>query len=366
MIKVAAAVIRRADGAVLLGLRPAHSAHGGLWEFPGGKLEAGERPIDGLARELSEELGIAIDAATPLIAVRHRYPGNIVELIVFEVHAWQGVAHGREGQRIEWVTPALLAAHDFPAANLPVTTAVALPRVVMITPDLGGDEAIFLARLETCLVGGVELVQLRIRATGRQRQRVTTAALAACARHGARLMLNGAPQEASMLGVDGVHLNRHRLFEFKQRPVPADTLLSAACHDARELAQAERIGADFVYLSPVEATLSHADTALLGWAGLRALCAASHVPVYALGGMAPHSLARAVRAGCQGVAMLSGMWESKTPAKLLASAVRALERAAYRVTPRLGASAAQMPQQASSKRTSSCICTGRVEVCRWE
>ena len=331
MIKVAAAVIRRADGAVLLSLRPAHTTHGGLWEFPGGKLEAGERPIDGLARELSEELGIAIDAATPLIAVRHRYPGNIVELIVFEVHAWQGVAHGREGQRIEWVTPALLAAHDFPAANLPVTTAVALPRVVMITPDLGGDEAIFLARLETCLVGGVELVQLRIRATGRQRQRVTTAALAACARHGARLMLNGAPQEASMLGVDGVHLNRHRLFEFKQRPVPADMLLSAACHDARELAQAERIGADFVYLSPVEATLSHADTALLGWAGLRTLCAASHVPVYALGGMAPHSLARAVRAGCQGVAMLSGLWESKAPAKLLASAVRALEKAAYQV-----------------------------------
>ena len=333
MIKVAAAVIRRADGAVLLGLRPAHSAHGGLWEFPGGKLEAGERPIDGLARELNEELGIVIDAAIPLISVRHRYPSKSVELIVFDVHDWRGVAHGREGQRIEWVAPALFAGHEFPAANLPVTTAVALPRVVMITPDLGGDEGGFLGRLETCLADGVELVQLRIRATGAPRQRVTAAALAACARHGARLMLNGTPQEARMAGADGVHLNRHRLFEFKQRPVPANMLLSAACHDARELAQAERIGADFVYVSPIEVTPSHADAALLGWAGLRALCAASHVPVYALGGMAPHKLARAVRAGCQGVAMLSGMWESKAPAKLLANAARALERAAYRVRP---------------------------------
>lgn len=331
VLRVAAAVIRRADGAVLLSLRPAHTAHGGLWEFPGGKLDAGERPIDGLARELSEELGIDIDAATPLIVVRHAYPDNIVELIVFEVRAWRGDAHGREGQCIEWVAPVMLRARAFPAANLPITTAVMLPRVVMVTPDLRVDEAAFLARLETCVASGIELVQLRIRASGVPRQRVIAAALVACARHGARLMLNGAPQEALSLGVDGVHLNRQRLFEFEQRPVPGDILLSAACHDARELAQAERIGADFVYLSPVAATSSHADAPLLGWAGLRALCASSHVPAYALGGMTPRNLVRAARAGCQGIAMLSGVWESKAPAKLLASATRALQRAACQV-----------------------------------
>ncbi len=329
---VAAAVIRRVDGAVLLSLRPTHSAHGGLWEFPGGKLEAGERPIDGLARELNEELGIDIDVATPLIVVRHAYPTNIVELIVFDVHAWRGEAHGREGQRIEWVAPPALRMRKFPAANLAVTMAALLPRVVMVTPDLGDDELAFLARLETCLASGIELVQLRIRATGAQRQRVITAALEASARHCARLMLNGAPQEALNLGVPGVHLNRQRLFEFEQRPVPASVLLSAACHNAHELNQAERIGVDFVYLSPVKATSSHTDAALLDWAGLRALCATSAVPVYALGGMTPQSLAPAARAGCQGIAMLSGLWANKSPAKLLASAAHALRRATYSVS----------------------------------
>lgn len=333
LLRVAAAAIRRTDGAVLLSLRSLHTAHGGLWEFPGGKIEPGERAVDALARELHEELGISIDAATPLITVRHAYPTTCVELMVFEVHAWQGVAHGREGQRIKWVAPSQLAAHSFPAANLPVITAVVLPRLVMITPDLADDEAAFLARLEICLSGGVKLVQLRIRATGAQRQRVVSAALAACARHGARLMLNGTAREAQDFAVDGLHLNRQRLFECAQRPVSADVLLSAACHDARELAQAQRIGVDFVYLSPVEATASHRNSALLGWAQLRALCASSGLPVYALGGMVPHSLPRAVRAGCQGIAMLSALWESKAPGELLARATRALQKAAFQVTP---------------------------------
>lgn len=73
---------------------------------------------------------------------------------------------------------------------------------------------------------------------------------------------------------------------------------SAACHDARELAEAERIGVDFVYLSPVLATTSHAGAETLGWPRLRALCTATRLPVYALGGMTPPQLPRAVRAGC--------------------------------------------------------------------
>lgn len=326
-LRVAAAVIRRDDGAILLSVRPQHAAHAGLWEFPGGKLEGRERPIAGLARELAEELGIQIERAMPLITVRHRYPKAEVELIVFEVREWQGEAHGREGQHVEWVDAARLPTLQFPEANLPVTIAVSLPRLLMVTPDLGDDENVFLARLEACLAAGVELVQLRIRATGAQRQRVLMAALAACARHRARLMVNGAPAEAMALGAQGVHLNRQRLFEFDARPVPHTLLLSAACHDADELAQAESIGVDFVYLSPVLATASHPGGATLGWRQLRRLCAATRLPVYALGGMTAHHLPRAVRAGCQGVAMLSGLWQHAAPATLLERAAKALENA---------------------------------------
>ena len=329
LLRVAAAVIRRHDDAILLSVRPAHTAHGGLWEFPGGKLEARERPVDGLARELAEELGIAIESATPLITVRHQYPKNTVELIVFEVRAWRGDPHGREGQHIEWVDGVSLATREFPAANVPVTIAANLPRMVMVRPDIGADEGLFLARLEACLAAGVRLVQLRVRAGGTQLARVAAAALAACARHGARMLLNGSPEDALALGFDGVHLNRQRLFEIEQRPLPDKLLVSAACHDAHELARAEQIGIDFAYLSPVAATPSHPGAEVLGWPALRILCAAARMPVYALGGMTPALLPRAVRAGCQGIAMLSTWWEAPAPVALMRSASKSLQKAAF-------------------------------------
>lgn len=135
-LRVVAAVIRRDDGAILLSLRAAHADQGGLWEFPGGKLEAGERDIDGLARELREELGITIRRARPLISVLHAYPQREVALTVLDVDAWQGEPHGREGQAIRWVRPDELDTLDFPAANLPVTTAARLPRLLLQTAAL--------------------------------------------------------------------------------------------------------------------------------------------------------------------------------------------------------------------------------------
>ncbi|MGE0859687.1 MAG: 8-oxo-dGTP diphosphatase MutT, partial [Gammaproteobacteria bacterium] len=133
VLRVAAAAIRREDGAVLLALRPRHANQGGKWEFPGGKLEPRESAVAGLARELDEELGIAIEAATPLITVRHDYPDRRIELLVFEVRAWRGEPHGREGQTVEWVAAEDLARREFPAANLPILAALRLPRLLLVT-----------------------------------------------------------------------------------------------------------------------------------------------------------------------------------------------------------------------------------------
>ena len=330
-LRVVAAVIRREDGEILLSRRPIRADQGGLWEFPGGKLEPRERPIAGLSRELEEELGINIVAVTPLIRVMHRYPGQTVALAVFEVDTWRGEPHGREGQRVEWLRPSELATRILPAANLPVRVALGLPRVVMVTPDLEGSEALFLRRLEHCLAAGVELVQLRIRATGARRARVARQALATCDRHGARLMLNGVPDDVIAVGAHGLHLNAERLMQYATRPLEASLLLSAACHNRSELRQAERIGVDFVYLSPVNPTLSHAGATLLGWDGLRALVRAARVPAFALGGMQPRDLRRALRAGCQGIAMLSALWRSDDPAAQMTMSKRAQHAAAYQV-----------------------------------
>ena len=102
-VHVAAAVIRGADGRVLIAKRPQDKHQGGLWEFPGGKVEEGEAVERALARELEEELGIRVEAARPLIQVQHDYPDKQVLLDVWEVSSFTGEPHGfrppGDGQR---------------------------------------------------------------------------------------------------------------------------------------------------------------------------------------------------------------------------------------------------------------------------
>ena len=117
-------MLRRADGSVLLARRPAHLHQGGLWEFPGGKLEPGESEAVALARELAEELGIVVLDAVPLIRVTHRYPECRVRLAAWEVLRWDGEPAPREGQPLAWVALDALADYPMPAADLPVLAAL--------------------------------------------------------------------------------------------------------------------------------------------------------------------------------------------------------------------------------------------------
>ncbi len=149
-LHVVAAAIFNEDGQTLLARRHAHAHQGGLWEFPGGKVESGEEALPALKRELHEELGIAVTRARPLIRVRHDYPDQAVLLDVWRVEAYTGQALPCEGQQLEWVAVADLAKKSYPAANLPVITAVSLPSVYLITPE-PQDIQTFMLKLESCL-----------------------------------------------------------------------------------------------------------------------------------------------------------------------------------------------------------------------
>lgn len=120
LIHVAAGVILNEHQEVLLALRPAHKHQGGLWEFPGGKVEAGEQVEAALARELMEELGVQVLACEPLLLSEHDYGDKQVCLDVWLVSAHAGTAVGREGQQLAWVPLAELRQRSFPAANLPI------------------------------------------------------------------------------------------------------------------------------------------------------------------------------------------------------------------------------------------------------
>ncbi|WP_276613230.1 8-oxo-dGTP diphosphatase MutT [Nitrincola schmidtii] len=124
LLHVAAAVIYNPAGNILIARRPEHKHKGGLWEFPGGKVEANETASDALARELYEELGIINITSKPLIQITHHYPERSVLLDVYSVTAFSGEALGCEGQPIQWVKPEALLDFPFPEANLPIIEAV--------------------------------------------------------------------------------------------------------------------------------------------------------------------------------------------------------------------------------------------------
>ena len=331
-IHVIAAVIRDAQDRILIAKRPDHVHQGGLWEFPGGKLEDDEQRFEGLVRELREELGINVTDARPLLDIRHDYPDKSVRLDVWLVTGFDGEAHGAEGQPVRWVAASELAEYEFPAANAPIVRAAQLPEMYLITPDVADEQTLF-AGLRRAREAGIRLVQLR--QTG-----LDTAAYASLA---ARVLAEFGDDFQWMLKGDvppgfagaGWHLTSRQLREMwlaggsmaappgtipaigvsghptgrdGTRPSMARGLLAASCHNAEELAMAAELGVDFVTLSPVNVTASHPDAQPLGWERARALIDLVNMPAYLLGGLEPQELSQAFEVGAQGIAGIRGLW----------------------------------------------------------
>jgi 8-oxo-dGTP diphosphatase len=123
-LRVAVGVVLDDDGRVLIAQRAQSRHQGGLWEFPGGKIEAGESANAALARELHEEIGIEVLASEALIEVAHDYPDRQVRLEVYRVTRFRGTAHGREGQPLRWAAIEGLADLEFPEANRAIIAAL--------------------------------------------------------------------------------------------------------------------------------------------------------------------------------------------------------------------------------------------------
>ena len=337
-VHVVAGVLSDAAGRVLVAQRPRRAHLGGRWEFPGGKLKPGEPPEAGLARELAEELGVRVLAASPLIRVEHRYPDRVIVLDVWTVGSYGGEPYGREGQAIEWREVRSLDAAEFPPADAPVLTALRLPRRYLVTPEPGEDRDAFLEQLAARVAQGFDLVQLRAKSLdepalvdlGRRVAEV-------CRRGGAKLLVNADPETARRCGADGVHLTSRRVAELRRsgsavggdRPTESgDTaigrrdsaegirevrdgwrfLAGASCHDAGDLERARATGCDFAVLGPVRATPTHPDAPVLRWNGFARLARGAGLPVFAIGGLGVDDIAAALRSGGQGVAAIRAFW----------------------------------------------------------
>ena len=309
IIDVAAAAIV-SDGRVLVTRRHADAHQGGLWEFPGGKVEAGETVAQALQRELQEELGISIIACEPLITVTHHYDDRSVRLHVYKVSDYDGEACSMEEQPMAWRAIADLQAQDFPAADAPVINALKLPDVYLIT---GGfvDMLDFENRLLHALQNRIRLVQLRLKPDWLNTHTdmahpVLNTAVELCTEYGARLLLN-APEALQLeCNVDGVHADSRKLQSLQSRP--DCEWFSASCHTVEDLAKAEQLDADFAVLSPVQHTSSHPDAEPLGWRTFADMIEQVAMPVYALGGVDASHITQAKQAGAQGVAGIGAFW----------------------------------------------------------
>ncbi|MBM3519919.1 MAG: (deoxy)nucleoside triphosphate pyrophosphohydrolase [Alphaproteobacteria bacterium] len=121
-VLVAAVALVDADGRVLLSRRPEGKMLAGLWEFPGGKVEAGERPEAALIRELKEELAIDVSESclAPLTFASHSYEDFHLLMPLYVCRRWQGIVSGAEGQELAWVRPERLRSYPMPPADLPL------------------------------------------------------------------------------------------------------------------------------------------------------------------------------------------------------------------------------------------------------
>jgi 8-oxo-dGTP diphosphatase len=269
MVEVAVAVLERPDGAFLLAQRPRGRVYAGWWEFPGGKIEAGETPEAALARELQEELGVGVGRAYPWITREHTYSHARVRLHFFRVVEWSGEPRAKEHETI-------------------------------------GAEPMR-EQVERRLASGLRLLQIRDKGLSPgAREALARSVVALAHRYGARALVNSDIDLARRVGADGVHWAARDLMELRARP--EGLLAGASCHDAAELAHAVNLEFDFAVLGPVNPTATHPGAATLGWTRFAGLASGIAIPVYAIGGLASADLEDARRAGAHGIAMIRGAW----------------------------------------------------------
>ena len=310
-LQVVAAVLKDEQGRVLINQRPSGKPWAGYWEFPGGKIEAGESPWAALARELREELGLAVHEARPWLQLHHDYPGRRVHLDVWRVSRFSGVAQSHEGQTLAWLRPDELGTRELLPADAPIVKALRLPPRMLVTPSPGPDRVQFLKQLGKLLQRGLEFVQLRAPEMAPAAYLpLAREGIELCHRLGARVVLNSDPEVARELDADGVHLSTKRLLRIGQRPLPQRFLSGASCHDEAEIQQAVAAGLDYIVLGPVSATPSHPQAKALGWEGFRRLAALSTLPVYAIGGLSEAQLDRVRQLGGHGVAGIRSFWHA--------------------------------------------------------
>jgi len=311
-IDVAAGLLMKPDGRLLLAERPGDKPWPGWWELPGGKIEPGETVLQALSRELKEELDIETTEVTPWVTYTHDYEHRRVRLAFCRVTGWRGEPVGAEGQALIWVDPQqpLPVGRLLPATEPPLRWLRIPDRCLISSIGNAGGLAGFLQRLDAALEDGVRLVQFREPQWQREGHEdeihaALVQVLQRCRQNGALCLINSAHPARWWPLADGVHF---RAADVKLHSGPSTgsqgprKLFGVSAHNAAELAAARIAGADFAMLGNVLDTPSHPDRPGMGWERFAELAAGAGLPVFAVGGQGPSSLETARAHGAHGIA----------------------------------------------------------------
>ena len=303
IIKAVVGVLRNKQGQILIAERRGDQFMSGYWELPGGKIEVGESNIDAIIRELNEELGINVLDASLHQTMTHKYSDRIVKLYIYNIGKYTNTPSGIEGQNIAWCEINNLTNYKLLPTMKAFIDSITLPNKYWITPSSNHTSDKWLDKFEQKLSSDISLIQLR------SKEDLDSDFIQElhnkCQQNNINLLLNTPNKTFNENYCDGWHITTGEMLKLTSRPCAKDKLLGASTHDLDEALKAQEIGADFIVISPVQATQTHPDTIPLGWDAAKEVVDKLNIPVYFLGGMGLEDLDKTLEIGAQGIAGVS-------------------------------------------------------------
>lgn len=299
-------------GKVLVGWRNADQHQGNKYEFPGGKIEAGETPVEACRREIFEEVGIGIQQWHAFDVIHHEY--DDVEVFLHLFHATVNEQYLADIQKPwTWYSRDQLLGLNFPKANHSIIQRLFWNHHIKISEDLSE-----LCRNKQSVVNANTLNESNLNEASAQplfyyRTELLTSAVEQVQQLNlhdlSRLIINvdiwTQLPESLQKAVGAVHYKQQQMMDLQIGQLPLGMRCIAACHDLVSLQRAHSLGFDAVILSPVLPTTTHPDAHTLGWEQFAQYAKSSDLPVFALGGLSPTDLRIAQQYGAYGIAGIS-------------------------------------------------------------
>jgi 8-oxo-dGTP diphosphatase len=277
-------------GKILVGWREEQQHQGGKHEFPGGKVEQGETPEEACRREIYEEVGIGLKDWHQFDYIHHEYDDIIVNLHLFHSYVPDELLNLIH-QPWAWYTRDQLLHLNFPKANKNIIKRLYWPHLIKISNTLStveSSDALLYWRIEEFEPQYIE--QLTALDEGQRSSLIMNV----------DIWRQLSPELQKQIKT--VHLKQSQLMNLHKGDLKVGVRYIAACHDAVSLKQAQQIGCDAVFISPVKPTTTHPEAVALGWERFSDLAQNSQIPVFALGGVHPDDLATAQQHGAYGLA----------------------------------------------------------------